>query len=98
MHMDDKNMTRNSQHGFTKGKSCLTNLITFYEEATTWMGDRGAVDIVNFSKASATVSHEILTGKLKKCSLDEWIENWLNSRLWGSLSAFNFPMDGKGWA
>lgn len=80
LHMDDKNMTRNSQHGFTKGKSCLTNPITFYEEGTTWMGEGGAVDIVNFSKASGTVSHEILTGKLKKRTLHEWIENWLNSR------------------
>ncbi|CAM4526644.1 unnamed protein product [Caretta caretta] len=25
---------RNSQHGFTKGKSCLTNLIAFYDEVT----------------------------------------------------------------
>lgn len=28
--MDDKKMTRNSQHGFTKGKSCLIYLIAFY--------------------------------------------------------------------
>lgn len=98
MHMDDKNMIRNSQHGFTKGKSCLTHLVTFYEEATSWMSEREAVDIVSFSKASDTVCHEILTGKLKKSTLDEWTKNWLNSRFWGSLSAFSFHMDGKGWA
>lgn len=34
MHMGDKNMIRNSPHGFTKGKPCLTNLIT-YEKAAT---------------------------------------------------------------
>lgn len=88
LHIDDKNMIRNSQHGFTKGKSCLTHLVTFYEEATSWMGEREAVDIVSFSKASDTVCHEILTGKLKKSTLDERIENWLNSRFWGSLSTF----------
>jgi len=28
MHMKDKAMTGSSQHGFTKGKPCWTNLIT----------------------------------------------------------------------
>jgi len=44
------------------------------------------VDVVylDFSKASDTVSHNILLGKLTKYGLDEWsvrcIENWLNGR------------------
>lgn len=31
-HMSDKKIIRNSQHGFTQGKSCSTNLITFYDK------------------------------------------------------------------
>jgi len=84
--VEQKKFMRNSQHGFTKGKSCLTNLISFYDEMTGWVDEGRAVDVVylDFSKAFNTVSHNILLGKLRKCGLDEWsvkrIENWLNGR------------------
>lgn len=31
-YMKEKNLTRSSEHGFKKGKSCLTHLIAFYDE------------------------------------------------------------------
>lgn len=30
-HRKEKNISRSNQHGFTKGKSCLTHLISFYK-------------------------------------------------------------------
>ena len=82
----EKKAIRSSQHGFTKGKSCLTNLIAFYDDMTGWVDEGRAVDVVylDFSKAFEVVSHDILLGKLRKYGLDEWsvrwIENWLNGR------------------
>jgi len=52
--VEEKKVIRSSQHGFTKGKSCLTNLIAFYDDMTGWVDEGKAVDVVylNFSKAS----------------------------------------------
>ncbi|GAB0209970.1 mitochondrial enolase superfamily member 1 [Grus japonensis] len=85
-HVEEKEVIGSSQHGFTKGKSCLTNLIAFYDGMTGWVDEGRAVDVVylEFSKAFDTMSHNILIGKLRKCGLDEWtvkwVEKWLNGR------------------
>ena len=82
----EKKVVRSSQHGFIKGKSCLTNLVAFYDVITGWVDGGRAVDVVylDFSKAFDTVSHNILVMKLRKCGIDEWtvrwIENWLTGR------------------
>jgi len=84
--VEEKQVIRSSQHGFTKGKSCVTSLIAFYDGMTGWVDEGRAVYVVylDFSKAFDTVSHNILLGKLRKCGLDEWsvrwIGNWLNDR------------------
>ncbi|CAM5141555.1 unnamed protein product [Natator depressus] len=85
-HLEERKVIRKSQHGFTKGKSCLTNLIAFYDEVTGSVDEAKAVDVLflDFSKAFDTVSHSILASKLKKYVLDEWtimwIESWLDRR------------------
>ena len=84
--VEEKKVIKSSQHGFIKGKSCLTYVLSFYDDKSAWVGDGRAVDAVypDVSKAFDTVSHNVLIGKLRKCGLDEWssrwIENWLNSR------------------
>ena len=73
---------RPSQHGFTKGRSCFTNLV-LYDLVTHLMDEGKAVDVVylDFSKAFDMVSHRILLGKLAASGLDRYalhrVRNWL---------------------
>jgi len=71
--VEEKKVIRSSRHGFTKGKSCLTNLIAFYDDMTGWVNEGRAVDVVylDFSKTFDTVFHNILLGKLRKCEPDD---------------------------
>ncbi|KAK4832124.1 hypothetical protein QYF61_020801 [Mycteria americana] len=84
-HMKDKKIIKSIQRGFTKGKSCLTNLTTFYNEMTGLVDEGRALGIacLDFRKAFDTVAHKILIEKLLMYGLDKqtvkWIENQLNS-------------------
>ncbi|XP_054074730.1 transcription factor ETV6 isoform X1 [Rissa tridactyla] len=85
-HVEEQEVIGSGQHGFTKGKSCLTDLIAFSDVITGWLDEGRDVDVIylDFSKAFDTVSHNILIRKLRKYGLDEvmvrWIESWLCDR------------------
>ena len=85
-HITDNQGIRPSQHGSMKGRSCLTNLISFYDRATCLLDEGKTVDVVclEFSKAFDTVSHSILLAKLVARGLDghtlRWLKNWLDGR------------------
>ncbi|KAK4828009.1 hypothetical protein QYF61_022786 [Mycteria americana] len=85
-HVQDNQVIRPFQHGFMKGRSCLTNLISFYDKMTHLVDEGKALDVVyvDFSKAFDTVSHSILLDKLAAHGLDgrtlRWVKNWLNGQ------------------
>ncbi|KAK1207000.1 LIN1 transcriptase, partial [Pygoscelis papua] len=74
----DNQGIRPSQHGFMRGRSCLTNLISFYDQVTRLVDEGKAVDVVylDFSKAFDTVSHSILLEKLATHGLDRCTLRW----------------------
>ncbi|KAK4830010.1 hypothetical protein QYF61_008273 [Mycteria americana] len=70
-------------------ESCLTNLISFYNQVTHLVDEGKAVDVIylDFSKAFDTVSHSILLEKLAahglgRCTL-RWVKNCLDGQAEG---------------
>ena len=80
------NIIRDSQHGFIKGKSCLTNLLEFLDMVTESIDNHSPVDTVylDFSKAFDKVPHMRLIAKLEASGINgkvlKWIRSWLSDR------------------
>jgi len=85
-HLENFKLIRDSQHGFTKGRSCLTNLLEFFEEVTKLLDSGQPVDVIylDFAKAFDKVPHVRLLQKIKSHGIAgkilTWIEFWLKNR------------------
>jgi hypothetical protein len=82
-HMENNRLFTPYQHGFLKGKSCVTQLLEFLEDLTE-MRDRGeTVDIIylDFCKAFDKVPHKRLLKKLYSYGIRGNVLNWVNDFL-----------------
>ena len=84
--LESNNLLNPRQHGFRRGKSCVSNLISFYNNVAKCVDKGGCYDVIflDFSKAFDKIPHCKLLDKLCKLNVDrkliEWISEWLTDR------------------
>jgi len=88
-HMEDREMIQDSQHGFTKGKPCLTNLAAFCDEVTASVHKGRAMDDVCLDSHKAfdmlLCPALVLLSRLKRDGFDGWTVWWMRNWLDGSI-------------
>jgi len=85
-HLESNKLIGDSQHGFRRGRSCLTNLLTFLDTVTRLVDEGKNLDIIylDFAKAFDKVPHQRLLIKLRDIGISghllSWISAWLSDR------------------
>ena len=85
-YLESNLLLRDSQHGFRRHRSCLTNLLEFFHFVFSEQDRDKAVDVIylDFQKAFDKVPHRRLLRKVRALGVDgpaaNWIESWLGNR------------------
>ncbi len=85
-YLERYSLISDSQHGFRHKRSCLSNLLTFYNDLLHAQDNTKSLDIVylDFQKVFDKAPHNKLMFKVKQLGINgkvhNWIENWLSNR------------------
>ena len=83
--LSENNLFNPNQHGFMKGRSCLSALLSVYDEIILNLSNSqmSCTDMIylDFAKAFDKVDHGVLLHKLKQLGITGKLGNWLLSFL-----------------
>ena len=76
----------NNQHGFRKGRSCLTQLLAHQDAIISLLEEGANADVIylDFAKAFDKVDHNLVLKKAQSFGIDgqllKWIQQFLKDR------------------
>ena len=85
-YLETNNTISENQHGFRKGRSCITQLLEYLEDWTSGLDNKKEFDIIylDFKAAFDKVPHRRLLKKIyalvKRGKIYRWVENFLTNR------------------
>ena len=98
-HLEKNNLINTTQHGFRPGRSCLTNLLSFFDNVVNQVDQGNNMDVVylDFRKAFDKVPHRRLMEKLKTMGAGEEIVGWVTQWLTGRTQRVILNGSKSGW-
>ena len=86
-YLETNKLLNKNQHGFRKGRNCLSQLLDHYDELLNTVSNSSNADVVylDYSKAFDKVDHHILLQKLERIGITgklyRWLECFLTDRV-----------------
>ena len=86
-YLEDNSLLSCNQHGFRKGRSCLSELLSHFNDLFENLGNNMDSDTIylDFSKAFDKVDHALLIKKLRLYGIEgkllKWLESFLSNRV-----------------
>ena len=80
-YLERRQAVSNCQHGFVKGRSCLTNLLEVLEDWTESLDAGYGIDVIylGYRKAFDTVPHKRLLEKLARLGMGDRLLKWIQA-------------------
>ena len=88
-HLERQNLYNETQHGFRRGRSCLSQLLEHYHMIVAALAEGSCVDVIylDFAKAFDKVDHKVLLRKLRRIGIEGKLLKWIQSFLTGRKQA-----------
>ncbi len=84
--IEENMILRDQQHGFWSGRSCLTQLLSHFDDVMVGLTKKADTDAIylDYAKAFDKVDHQLLIKKLRRYGFHDrliaWIESFLTDR------------------
>lgn len=84
-HLEGNNVISCNQHGFRSGRSCLTQLLSHFDDIIVGLTNKCDTDSIylDYSKAFDKVDHRLLYLKLQKYGFSRKLITWIMSFITG---------------